>query len=139
MFKSMCRQKQRQYKDTIYASIRDNRHCNTDLWKIIKQCQGKSGVSSNITGDTWFTYFNNLLNSEPNVDNAFKQHICEVIRDHDGLCDSCDEDNPTELNDAIIVAEVEDVLKTLDDNKSPGIDGLPHEVLKHIYHIQTFM
>ena len=83
----------------------------------------------NISDNTWFTYFDNLLNNIRDVDEDFKAEICNTIINHDLQCAECDEGNPHELNTDITLSEVENVLNNLENNKSP--DGLPYEILKH--------
>ena len=70
-----------------------------------------------------------------NVEEDFKLEICAVITNNDSYCINCEINSPHELNLDITLSESEDVLKNLNNNKSPGIHGLPYEILKNNRHI----
>jgi len=72
-----------------------------------------------------------FINPDCDVVEDFKSQICNVITNYDSYCINCENNIPHELNPDITLSEVENVLRNLNNSKSPGIDGLSYEMLKN--------
>jgi len=101
------------------------------LHYVIRGCRWTWNASKNISDNTRYTYFDNLLNNDRYVDEAFKSLICNVIINHDSYCINCENNILHELNLDITLSEFEDILKNLKNHMFPGIVGLPDENLKN--------
>jgi hypothetical protein len=112
------------------VTLKNASKCSAELWKTIKQFKRKTGISESIPKDNWFEYFRNLLNQTPDILPEFRQEICDVIANHDASCNACDNNEPSLLNNDITIDEILHVIHGLPQNKSPGCDGLPYEILK---------
>jgi hypothetical protein len=112
------------------VTLKNASQCSAELWKTIKQFKRKTGISESIPKDNWFEYFRNLLNQTPDILPEFRQEICDVIANDDASCNACDNNEPSLLNNDITIDEILHVIHGLPQNKSPGCDGLPYEILK---------
>ena len=113
-FKSTSRRQEINFKNELYANIRDNMHCTNALWTVFRGCRRTS---------TCHRYFGNLFNNDRDGDEDFKSQICDVITNYDFYCINCENNIPHQTNVDITLSSVEDVLTSLENNKSPGVDG----------------
>ena len=113
----------------MYANIRDNIRGTNAQWNVIRGCREISRVSKNIS--------DNLLNCDQDNDEDFKSQIYDIVRNDDSYFKNCGNNFPRELNYEITISEVENMCKDLNNNKSPGIGGLPYEFLKNSRHVIT--
>ena len=65
-------------------------------------------MSKTISDNTWYTYFDNLLNIDHDVVEDVKSQICDVIINHDSYCINCKNNIPNEFNADITLSEVEE-------------------------------
>ena len=62
------------------------------FWKHNKSISSKGNVidKSEITGSEWNSYFEELLNNDGNIDEVFKTVTDDFVRQHNELCNACD-------------------------------------------------
>ena len=101
-----------------------------EFWKLVKNCKLGSGCSQNITPDEWVEYFKGLLNQVADVDIDHETNVTSDLQDHDNNCNLCDRNLPDILNSPITEAEIRSCIKSLPNNKAPGVDGVLNELLK---------
>ncbi len=109
----------------LEAAHEEHRH--TKSWRIIRELSASGSTPlSKIPGndsserlDTWYTHFNNLLGAEPPdvdlTDPFYNQKVSDPL--------------PIDCS-AFTSDELSIVLRSLSNNKSPGLDHIPAEVWK---------
>lgn len=127
-YKSLVRQKKREYKNTILKNI-ENLHCRnpSSYWKLVdelRNIQANPTKPETISPGEWFKYFKNLFAKAPNTDPAFEEEISNAI----SILEKQVIFN--ELNYTIKESEIIKVLKNLKTGKAVGSDGIANEMLK---------
>ena len=101
------------------------------FWKLLKSVIRKSSPNNAIGPETWFTYFQSLLNPiSMNVKTEFDLLISDFLDTH--TCDNCVDLPFTDelLSGEITEREVKEALKCLRNGKATGLDGVPAEFYK---------
>ena len=130
-FKLLCVNKMKIYKNTMYNTLKSSVDDTNEFWKTVKNfsSNGKHERSS-ITCKAWESYFQKLLSSNSNINEDFSLNIENFITMHDAHCDDCELNDLEILNSNIDIEEVKLSIKSLKNNKSPGLDGLEGELFK---------
>ena len=110
----------------------DSVNDTTCFWKHIKSMNSKGNVidKSEITGSVWNNYFKELLNNDVNIDEDFKIMTDDFVRQHNELCNACDNNTVDFLNDEICRIEIFKAIDFLINGKAAGNDGIVGEMLK---------
>ena len=117
-YMAKLREKKLQYKikqdKTLNNVLRT--HDEKAFWNLMKN--NNKSTHTDITVDEWYKYFYNLFNTR----------ICnQVYVNDEGLCEDSEIlDKPISEN------EVDEAINKLKLNKSPGIDGINSNFIKHI-------
>ena len=108
-----------QQRDQILECLKH--HDSKGFWSKLKGSQNT--ITSEITPDSWFNYFENLFQMETFVEDAL---ISDPVG-HDEI-----EGNWTDfLNSQITSDEIKSSINALKVGKAPGIDGFPPEFFKY--------
>ena len=83
-----------------------------------------------ITHDTWLKHFKTLFSDIRVIDEQFKNEVNGNLNTHDTEYIICENSRTGLLNGQITVAEIDNVIQNLPNNKSAGIDGLLYEMFK---------
>jgi hypothetical protein len=119
------------YKENLKYKIIECKNNVNEFWKLVKSINRKdSGPSCTITPEMWSKYFENLLNANF-LQGQDENDSLDLLKRHEELCEDCNTGEPIELNDIFSLSEVSAFIKTLKNNKSPGIDGICNELLKN--------
>ena len=113
-----------------------------DFWKKIKQLGPKTKnipfkVENNgtLTSDpeavlnTWKDDFQQLYN--PNIENVDQSFTTRIEQEKAGLEKEINNNEGSNLNIPISVLEVQNAIRLCKNNKAPGVDRIPNEVIKH--------
>ena len=85
---------------------------------------------SEITGSEWINYFKELLNNDVNIDEDFKTMTDDFLKQHNELCNACDNKTVDFLNDEISRVEIFKAIYSLINGKAARDDGIVGEMLK---------
>ena len=85
---------------------------------------------SEITGSEWNNYFKELLSNDVNIDEDFKTITGDFLRQHNELCNVCDNKTVDFLNDEISRVEIFKAMDSLINGKAARNDGIVGEMLK---------
>ena len=118
------------HKEKLYKDICDSRNDVNKLWKIVKKHKC-TFVKNNISVLDWQNYFSELLVESVNMCNEFSDIIKNSMNVHDSECENCNTNFPEFLNKEISKDEIISVIKSLPNNKAPGLDGLGIEFFKN--------
>ena len=139
-FDKLLRKSEREYNKNVVINIENmSKHNHRDFWRKIKSLgPGKSEIpfkvmhngiiTTDIVLDTWKNDFEKLYNpSLENMDVAFANEIEKQKHD---LENDREAEFQTTLNTHILLEEVEKAISHCKNNKAPGIDQIPNEVIK---------
>jgi hypothetical protein len=119
-YKSLVKQKKREYKKNLAEQLKNNVNDSERFWKDIKKlgCCKKSEISDKIKLDEWFIHFENVFKQCEEI-------FCENIAESD-----VNENSDHELNCEITEEEVKCAITSLNSGKAGGTDGIVAEMLK---------
>ena len=127
--------KRRQYYheclDRIENTYNNNR---SDLWNLLSYLSPDLSTSKTPSEDKFFTYF--TVNSKPihntNFDYSYEKQACLYLKSGLQIKNVYPFDPKLDLlNKNISVEEILECIHSLKNNKSPGIDGIPAEIIKY--------
>lgn len=131
-FRTMCKQKKQEHKrSTAMDFARLLRVDPNQLWRAL-QLRDCSASSATCPADphTCTEYFSSVFDPPSSAPDDIHHALPPSIG-------SPADDDDLAMNSAITTLEVSDALKRLKNGKSPGIDGLPAELLKFAYPPRT--
>ena len=129
-FKNLIRKKKLEFHVKMKYKI-ENCDSTAEFWKVVKSYKERKTCVNSITAAEWKDYFKMLLNNENDSDVNHCQHVNEYMEWHKTNCEQCkDGDLNVDLNCNVKMSEVENIVKCLAKNKSPGIDGIVNECIK---------
>ena len=131
-FRNVCKEAQKTDQKYLTIQLCDRVNDTTCFWKHIKSMNSKGNVidKSEITGSEWNNYFKELLNNDVNIDEDFKTMTDDFVRQHNELCNACDNNTVDFLNDEISRIEIFKAIYSLIFGKAAGNDGIVGEMLK---------
>jgi hypothetical protein len=100
------------------------------------KCKDKMG--NLVTGkqkvlQRWAQHFDELLNGHGDEDRSEGEGETEDMGDHLGTEEEKGADRNLDMTDVPTKEEVKAAVNKLKNNKAPGLDGIPSEILKEIY------
>lgn len=123
-YKKLCKLKKCNYFSKIQSEIFNSRDSQT-FWNVIRKFKRKKPImSSKVPNHVWLDHFSKLFTGKQlnlNVNHINQLTLIGLPNDFDPILDS-----------DITAPEVEEVLKTLKNNKSPGHDNLKPEYFKYL-------
>ena len=128
-FKKMYKDKQNNYRQHLKEKFSNAKYMN-DMWKYVKAFRETKSCINAITTDEWNTYFENLLNTQNELDEVHNDHVTEYINWHKENCEECENGGNDTLNHYVTIEEVHEAIVNLANKKSPGTDGIVNEILK---------
>ena len=127
--------KQDKYKEKLRNKLEEVKGDPKLFWGFMKSINSKKQLYFMVTPEKWINHFKSLLNCETEIDQNHKENVCEIVNEHDILCQTCLRNCPIDLNRHFEENEVLMYIKSLKNNKSPGIDGICNEFFKYSVHI----
>ena len=136
------RKTEREYNNRVVFNIENmSKHNPKDFWKKMKQLGPRNSKvpfkveqNGNLTSDienvlgTWKNEFEKLFNPKQTGDPIFASNIEEQ---KSRLENEMATNSESQLNQPILLTEVQKAIRSCKCNKSPGIDRIPNEVIKH--------
>lgn len=94
-----------------------------EFWRLIKSCNSKQScfAGSDVSSTDWYNYFKKLLNVDVNGDNTDNE-LKNIVHDV----------NSDELNMPISDSEIIESVNNINNNRSPGEDGICIELYKYV-------
>ena len=134
LFRVLCQQRKQEHKrDVAMEFARLLRTDPNRMWRALQQ-RDRSASASTCPADphTCAPYYSTIFNPPPPLANAHPPPPVPAA-----MLGSPTDCNDMAFNAPITTAEVHDTLRRLKNGKSPGIDGLPPELLKFAYPPRT--
>ena len=143
VFDKFLRKSEREYNNKVINNLESvNRDNPREFWKKIKQLGPRRSnipfkVENNgvLTSDpetvlsTWKNDFQQLYN--PNIENVDQSFITEIEIEKARLEKEINNNEGSQLNVPISISEVQKAIRLCKNNKAPGVDCIPNEVIKH--------
>lgn len=129
IFKELCDKKQEEEKIAEIKEIEEAIENKNDkkFWrKVKKKIKRSNYAKNNIKKEEWENHFANLYRmTEKNIEISVEENIRNEVR-----TDNKDEEKEDD-SEEISELNVAETIKSLKNEKSPGIDGIPNEFYKN--------
>ena len=125
-FKKVCKAQQTKFWDDRNEQLQNSNDGN--FWNVWKNCnENLSNKTPNVCdGKVWETYYTKLFSNHINKNNDSSKLV-----NHKKIS----KENATFLNKLTNCQELKKILKMLKNGKSPGIDRISNEMIKHSFEI----
>ena len=135
-YRSMKQRKQREYKRKCLENIEyAYKHDKQSMWKVLKNIENEHKFTIEPNDEEFYLYFKGL-SSTNDLDYFNEKYESEArlfLREYDNL-GSTNFDSDIEqfiINQNFSTDEIKTVIDSLKSHKSPGIDAIPAEFIKH--------
>ena len=107
-------------------------HANkpAQMWNLIRRAKPKSDCNDAISMDTLCQYFSDKFAAPSFCSEELNDADRKIREKYNKLCNNCESRNPNAKTTAISVHKIEKYIKKLNNNCSPGLDGITGEHLK---------
>ena len=117
-YKYLLKRKRKQFNEALLNDLLSSVKSQKQFWDTVRRVSNKKGQpANNISCETWFKHFKDLLTKETHSD---------LLVDHNE-----DEEETSYFNRPISRQEVSLAIQKIKQRKAPGPDGIIGEILKH--------
>ena len=133
-YRACVQKKRREHKNKCLAEIEAAYTVDkNNLWKVIDRLSGSKSVATEPSDSEFFNHFNQLSNGQalPTFSVEYEAEALAFFNKYDASNSTNDQSLESMIiNDNFTANEVETAIDKLKNNKSPGIDHIPAEIIK---------